>query len=214
MALLIGIVGGSGSGKTTIARALAARLGDAAAMIAEDSYYGDWGAEPSFDPTTFDFDDVASRDHALMAEHLAVLKAGGKVEVPVYDFVTHRRLAGQTITTGGVQAVIVEGLHLFCTPAVSDLFDLKVFIDTPPDIRFIRRLIRDQDERGRSWDSVVNQYLGTVRPAHLRQVEPSRTAAEIVILDEAGAVRLENGAAVERLVAPLLADPRLNALVR
>lgn len=209
MTLLIGIVGGSGSGKTTIAHALSRRLGDRAVMIAEDSYYGDWGADPRFDPTAFDFDDVASRDHRLMAEQLAVLKAGGRADVPVYDFVTHRRLAGQATPTGPAEVVIVEGLHLFCTPEVADLFDIKVFVDTPPDVRFIRRLIRDQAERGRSWDSVVAQYLATVRPAHVRQIEPSRAQAEIVILDEAAAVRLTDPTSVDRLVAPLLADPRL-----
>lgn len=209
MTLLIGIVGGSGSGKTTIAHALSRRLGDRAVMIAEDSYYGDWGADPDFDPAVFDFDDVASRDHALMAEQLAALKAGRSVDVPVYDFVTHRRLAGQATPTGPAEVVIVEGLHLFCTPGVADLFDLKVFVDTPPDVRFIRRLIRDQAERGRSWDSVVAQYLATVRPAHVRQIEPSRAQAEIVILDEAAAVRLTDPTSVDRLVAPLLADPRL-----
>lgn len=214
MTVLIGIVGGSGSGKTTIAQALQSRLGERAAMIAEDSYYGDWGAEPGFDPATFDFDDVASRDHALMAEHLSDLKAGSGVDVPVYDFVTHRRLEGRTTRVEAVDAVIVEGLHLFCTPAVSDLFDLRVFVDTPADIRFIRRLIRDQAERGRTWDSVVSQYLGTVRPAHLRQVEPSRTQAEIVILDEAGAVRLPDAQTVERLIAPLLADLRIKSILR
>lgn len=212
--LLIGIVGGSGSGKTTLARALAARLGDQAAMIAEDSYYGDWGAEPGFDPATFDFDVVASRDHALMARHLAALKAGQAVEVPVYDFVTHRRLAGEATRVGPSTVVIVEGLHLFCTPEVAALFDLKVFVDTPADVRFIRRLIRDQAERGRTWDSVVAQYLATVRPAHVRQIEPSRVQAEIVILDEAGAVRLEDPLTVERLMAPILADPRLDRLAK
>ncbi len=213
MALLIGIVGGSGSGKTTIARALTDRLGAAATMIAEDSYYGDWGAEPGFDPAHFDFDDVASRDHALLAEHLATLKAGGQVQVPVYDFVTHRRLDSQSTRVGPVDVVVVEGLHLFCTPEVTRLFDLRVFVDTPADIRFIRRLIRDQAERGRTWDSVVNQYLGTVRPAHLRQVEPSRTEAEVVILDEAGAVRLDGQTNLDRLIAPLLADPRLKSII-
>lgn len=213
MTLLIGIVGGSGSGKTTIAHALARRLGDKAVMIAEDSFYGDWGAVPGFDPAVFDFDDVASRDHALMAEQLAALKAGGRVEVPVYDFVIHRRLADQTTPAGPAEVVIVEGLHLFCTPGVSDLFDLKVFIDTPPDVRFIRRLIRDQAERGRSWDSVVAQYLATVRPAHVRQIEPSRTQAEIVILDEAAAVQLTDPTSVDRLIAPILADPRVKFLI-
>lgn len=209
MTLLIGIVGGSGSGKTTIAHALQKRLGGKAVMIAEDSYYGDWGSEPGFDPAAFDFDDVASRDHALMAEQLAALKAGGWTDVPVYDFVTHRRLTGQATPAGPAEVVIVEGLHLFCTPEVAKLFDMKVFVDTPADVRFIRRLIRDQAERGRSWDSVVAQYLATVRPAHVRQIEPSRAQAEIVILDEAAAVRLTDPTSVDRLVAPLLADPRL-----
>ena len=213
MTLLIGIVGGSGSGKTTIAHALARRLGDRAVKIAEDSFYGDWGAEPGFDPATFDFDDVASRDHALMAEQLAALKAGGRVEVPVYDFVTHRRLGDRATPAGPAEVVIVEGLHLFCTTEVADLFDLKVFVDTPPDVRFIRRLIRDQAERGRSWDSVVAQYLATVRPAHVRQIEPSRTQAEIVILDEAAAVRLSDPTSVDRLIAPILADPRVKFLI-
>ena len=209
MAFLIGIVGGSGSGKTTVAQALVRRLGGRAVLIAEDSYYGEYADEPWFDPATFDFDDVASRDHELMADHLAALKAGGVVEVPHYDFVTHRRLPGEATPTGPAEVVIVEGLHLFCTPEVAELFDMKVFVDTPPDIRFIRRLIRDQAERGRSADSVIGQYLGTVRPAHLRQVEPSRTGCESGILDEAGAVRLTNLTAIDRLVAPILADPRM-----
>ncbi|WP_296815448.1 uridine kinase [Brevundimonas sp.] len=213
MAFLIGIVGGSGSGKTTIAQALARRLGGRAVLIAEDSYYGEYADEPWFDPATFDFDDVASRDHALMAGHLAELKAGGAVDVPHYDFVTHRRLPGEATATGPAEVVIVEGLHLFCTPEVAALFDLRVFVDTPADVRFIRRLIRDQAERGRTWESVVAQYLATVRPAHVRQIEPSRTGAEIVILDEAAAVRLEDPTSVDRLVAPILADPRMARLL-
>ena len=159
MTLLIGIVGGSGSGKTTIAHAIQRRLGERAVMIAEDSFYGDWGADPSFDAATFDFDDVASRDHALMASQLAALKAGERVQVPVYDFVTHRRLADQSTAVGPAEVVIVEGLHLFCTPEVASQFDLKVFVDTPADVRFIRRLIRDQAERGRSWDSVYGAAM-------------------------------------------------------
>ena len=209
MAFLIGVVGGSGSGKTTLSEALGRRLGERAAMIAEDSYYGEHADRPGFDPATFDFDDVASRDHALMARDLRTLKDGGTAQVPHYDFVTHRRLPGQATAVGPVEVVIVEGLHLFCTPAVADLFDLKVYVHTPSDIRFIRRLIRDQAERGRTADSVVNQYLATVRPAHLRQVEPGRTMADITILDEAGAVRLTDPTTVERLIAPVLSDSRV-----
>lgn len=213
MAFLIGVVGGSGSGKTTISDALARRLGPRAAMIAEDSYYGEYADDPDFDPTTFDFDVVSSRDHVLMARDLKALKAGGSVQAPHYDFVTHRRLAGQATEVGPVEVVIVEGLHLFCTPEVAELFDLKVYVHTPSDIRFIRRLIRDQAERGRTADSVVNQYLATVRPAHLRQVEPSRIQADITILDEAGAVRLTDPTTVEHLIAPILHDPRLASLI-
>lgn len=207
MAFLIGIAGGSGSGKTTAAEALARRLGPRALLLAEDAYYAEVADRPSFDPAIYDFDDVAARDHGLMAEHLAELKRGGRVEAPAYDFVAHRRVAGGP--AGPAEVVIVEGLHLFCTPEVAALFDLKVFVDTPADIRFIRRLIRDQAERGRTAESVIAQYLRTVRPAHLRQVEPSRTAAEIVLLDEAAAVRLTDPAAAERMIAPILADPRL-----
>ena len=213
MAFLIGVVGGSGSGKTTISEALARRLGARAAMIAEDSYYGEWADTPGFDPTTFDFDVVSSRDHVLMAADLKALKAGGAASVPHYDFVTHRRLPGEATEVGPVDVVIVEGLHLFCTPEVADLFDLKVYVHTPSDVRFIRRLIRDQAERGRTADSVVSQYLATVRPAHLRQVEPSRIQADITILDEAGAVRLTDPGTVDHLIAPILHDPRVEAFI-
>ena len=211
MALLIGIAGGSGSGKTTVAQALARRLGGRAVLLAEDAYYGEWADAPGFDPAAFDFDDVAARDHALMLDHLRALKAGGRVAAPRYDFVTHRRVG--TDPVGPAEAVVVEGLHLFCTPQVAAVFDLRVYVDTPADIRFIRRLIRDQAERGRTADSVIAQYLRTVRPAHLRQVEPSRTAAEILLMDETPAVRLTDPAAADRLIAPILADPRVAALL-
>lgn len=211
MAFLIGIAGGSGSGKTTAAEALARRLGPGAVLLAEDAYYAEVADRPGFDPATYDFDDVAARDHVLMASHLAELKRGGRIEAPAYDFVTHRRIPGGPV--GPAEVVIVEGLHLFCTPQVAALFDLKVYVDTPADIRFIRRLIRDQAERGRTADSVIAQYLRTVRPAHLRLVEPSRVAAEIVLLDEAAAVRLTDPGAADRMIAPILADPRVAALL-
>ena len=214
MTLLIGVVGGSGSGKTTIAQALVRRLAPGAALIAEDSYYGEYADEPWFDPATFDFDDMGARDHGLMASDLATLKAGGAARIPFYDFVTHRRLAGRETPVGPVRAVVVEGLHLFCTAAVAALFDLKVYVDTPADVRFIRRLIRDQAERGRTADSVIAQYLATVRPAHLRQVAPSRIQADLVIRDEAAAVRLTDPGQIDPLIAPILADPRVAAVMR
>ena len=149
MSLLIAITGGSGSGKSTLAQALARALGpDQAVVVLEDWYYVDAAALPGFDPAAFDFDHVAARDHDLLAAHLAELKAGRAVEAPIYSLIHHGRDPGGT-PVPAVPVVIVEGIHLLASPAVAELFDLKVFVDTPADIRFIRRLLRDQAERGR-----------------------------------------------------------------
>jgi len=210
--LLIAVAGGSGSGKSTLAAALQARLPDGGVrMVIEDAYYGDWGGRPGFDAATFDFDDLSAKDHDLLAEHLRALKAGRVVEGPVYCFSTHRRKAEtERLEPGAV--IVVEGAHLLCTPALAALFDLRVFVDTPADVRFIRRLIRDQRERDRTADSVIQQYLATVRPAHERLIEPSRRLADIVIADERGAVVPDDPAEMDRLLAPLLGHPRLRAL--
>lgn len=209
--LLIAIAGGSGSGKSTLAEALVDALRPGVAvLLREDAYYRDAAALPDFDPATFDFDDLAARDHDLLAEHLRALRAGEGVVAPRYCFVRHRREAeGEVIAAKPV--VIVEGAHLLCTPQVADLFDLRVFVDTPPDIRFIRRLLRDQAERGRSAESVITQYLATVRPGHERLTEPSKGRADFVIADVTAAVRLDDPAAVSRLAAPVLTHPRLRA---
>ena len=207
MPRLIAITGGSGSGKSTLAEALIAALPPGrATLVREDWYYLDAGGLPDFDPTAFDFDDVAARDHRLMAEHLAVLKAGRPVEAPDYDFVTHRRtLPGNAVPTSDV--VVLEGTHCLATPEVAALFDLKVFVDTPADIRFIRRLLRDQSERGRTAQSVIDQYLKTVRPGHERFTEPSRAVADFIVADATASVRLADPDAVKRLLAPVLAHP-------
>lgn len=110
--------------------------------------------------------------------------------------------------------VVVEGIHLLCTPELTQLFDIRVFVDTPADIRFIRRLLRDQAERGRSADSIVSQYLATVRPGHERLTEPSRVHADFVVADATAAVRLEDPQAVVRLAAPVLAHPLLQGFPR
>ena len=213
MAILIGITGGSGSGKSTLAEALYAALPpDSAVLLREDSYYIDAAALPDFDPAAFDFDDVAARDHVLMAEHLAELKAGRGVTAPVYSFIHHgREPEGEAV--GAARVVIVEGTHVLCTPEVAALFDIRVFVDTPSDIRFIRRLLRDQVERGRTAESVIHQYLATVRPGHERLTEPSRVHADFIIADATAAVRLEDPQAVVRLAAPVLAHPLLIDLV-
>jgi uridine kinase len=209
LSLLIAITGGSGSGKSTLAQALAEALGpDQAVVVLEDWYYVDAAALPDFDAATFDFDHVDARDHALLAEHLTELKAGKGVEAPIYSLIHHGRDPGGT-PVGAAPVVIVEGIHLLATPAVADLFDLRVFVDTPADIRFIRRLLRDQRERGRTAQSVIDQYLKTVRPGHERFTEPGRALADFVVADQTAAVVLEDRSAVDRLVAPVLAHPVL-----
>jgi uridine kinase len=212
MTILIAITGGSGSGKSTLAEALVAALPEGAAVLMrEDSYYRDAASLPDFDAETFDFDDVAARDHELMTADLKRLKAGKPVTAPVYSFIHHgREPEGEPIPAAEV--VIVEGTHVLCTPEMTALFDIRVFVDTPADIRFIRRLLRDQAERGRTADSVIHQYLLTVRPGHERLTEPSKTHADFIMADATAAVRLADPQAVVRLVAPVLAHPMLSAL--
>ncbi|HWW10912.1 MAG TPA: uridine kinase [Brevundimonas sp.] len=214
MAILIAITGGSGSGKSTLAEAVVAALPDGAAvLLREDSYYRDAAGLPDFDPNTFDFDDVAARDHALMIHDLSELKAGRPITAPIYSFIHHGREPGGE-PVPAAEVVIVEGTHVLCTPGLVDLFDIRVFVDTPADIRFIRRLLRDQAERGRTAESVIAQYLGTVRPGHERLTEPSRVNADFIVADATAAVRLEDPQVVVRLAAPVLAHPLLAALAR
>ena len=213
MTVLIAITGGSGSGKSTLAEALLSALpAGSAVLMREDSYYRDAASLPDFDAATFDFDDVAARDHELMAADLTRLKAGKPVTAPVYSFIHHgREPDGEPIPAAEV--VIVEGTHVLCTPEMTALFDIRVYVDTPADIRFIRRLLRDQAERGRTADSVIAQYLATVRPGHERLTEPSKVHADFVVADSTAAVRLDDPQAVVRLVAPVLAHPLLAPLV-
>lgn len=213
MPILIAITGGSGSGKSTLAEALVSALpGDAAVLLREDSYYRDAASLPDFDPATFDFDDVTARDHELMLRDLSQLKAGRDILAPRYSFIHHgREPGGEPVRAAAV--VIVEGTHLLCTPALAAQFDIRVFVDTPADIRFIRRLLRDQNERGRTADSVIAQYLATVRPGHERLTEPSRLNADFVIADATAAVRLEDPQDVVRLAAPVLMHPLLAPLL-
>lgn len=208
--LLIAVAGGSGSGKSTLASALEARLpAGAVTLVIEDAYYGDHGGKPGFDPAAFDFDDLSAKDHDLLARDLTALKAGQVVDGPVYSFETHRRLADTTVLAPA-PLIVVEGAHLLCNADLAALFDLRIYVDTPPDVRFIRRLIRDQAQRARTADSVIQQYLATVRPAHLTFVEPSRTRADIVINDDRGAVIPDDPREFDRLLAPVLAHPLLN----
>jgi len=213
MPILIAITGGSGSGKSTLAEALVSALPKGAAvLLREDSYYRDAASLPDFDPVTFDFDDVAARDHDLMIHDLTALKAGCDIVAPLYSFIHHGQEPGGE-PVRAAEVVIVEGTHLLCTPGLVPLFDIRVFVDTPADIRFIRRLLRDQTERGRTANSVIAQYLATVRPGHERLTEPSRLNADFIVADTTAAVRLDDPQAVIRLAAQVLAHPLLASLI-
>jgi len=193
---VLGVAGGSGSGKTTVARAILDAVGtDRIAFIEQDSYYCDvqWRSESEL--LHHNFDHPAALDNDLLIAHLAALKAGHPVEVPIYDFVRHRRTA-RTRRVEPRPVVILEGILIFVEPALRDLLDFKVFVDTDPDIRLIRRLGRDMAERGRTVQDVLRQYLETVRPMHLEFVEPSKRHAHLII-PEGG----ENLVALEMVVA-------------
>ncbi|KPP81035.1 MAG: uridine kinase Udk [Oceanicaulis sp. HLUCCA04] len=187
--LIVGVSGGSASGKTEIARATARAVRPMTALVmAEDDYYGDHGASPDFDAARFNFDHPASRDHALLASHLEALRRGETVNAPIYDFTIHRRRA-DTRAIAPCDIILVEGIHLFCDEPLKNLFDIRVYVDAPDDIRLARRLLRDVNERGRTAQSVVGQYLGTVRPMHHEWTHPNASCADIVIGNDAAAAR-------------------------
>ena len=211
---LIAVTGGSGSGKSTLARTLLELLpSGAAAWLSEDWYYADVGAQPGFDAAAYDFDDLPVRDHDRLLSDLAELRAGRPVSAPAYDFVTHRRTAEYAHVVEARAVIVAEGAHLLCRAEVAARFDLRVFVDTPADVRFIRRLLRDQAERGRTARSVIDQYLATVRPAHERLVEPARARADLVVADSAGRVEDAAPAELRRLVECVLAHPGVRAAV-
>jgi uridine kinase len=181
MPFIVAITGGSGSGKTTTAGQLAELLKPLEAqLISQDDYYKDSKSVAGFDPATYDFDTPSARDHALLAKHLKALRAGHAIDVPVYDFTIHgRRQATYHVLPKDV--IILEGTHTLCDPKIYELCDLKVYVDTPDDIRLLRRLLRDIHERGRTPENVASQYLATVRPAYERWTGPSRLNADLIV---------------------------------
>lgn len=193
---ILGVAGGSGSGKTTVARHILQAVGqERISLIEQDSYYRDvdWRSEAEL--LHHNFDHPGALDSDLMVSHLYALKAGHAVEVPIYDFVRHRRTA-RTQRVEPLPVVLVEGILIFVELALRALLDFKIFVDTDSDIRLIRRLGRDMSERGRSVQDVLRQYLETVRPMHLEFVEPSKRWADVII-PEGG----ENKVALEMVVA-------------
>lgn len=196
--LLVAVTGGSGSGKSTVADALCAWVGEARALrIADDHYYFDNGGRPGVDPASVDFDRPDSKDLSLLAEHVRALKLGQTIARPTYCFARHARL-NETEDLSPKPLVVVEGIHVLCDPALAELFDVAVYVDAPDDLRFIRRLLRDVRERARTPDSVIAQYLATVRPAFEHHVAPARERATVVIMNDR-----QNESAAASDIAPL-----------
>jgi uridine kinase len=179
MARIIGICGGSGSGKTTIVGKIQEAVGELA-IIPQDNYYRTAEHVSNVNITGFNFDHPSAFDTDLLVEHLEAVKNGRTIEMPQYDFVHHRR-SEATITLRPGKLVLFEGIMIYFDKRLRDLIDLKLYVDTPDDIRFIRRLGRDVKERGRTVDSVVTQYLEVVRPGHFQFVEPTKAYADLIV---------------------------------
>lgn len=194
--VIIGIAGGTGSGKTTVAQAIYDRVGkDRIEWISHDSYYRDFeGLDPE-QRHHINFDHPDSLETELLCRHLDVLAKGSAVEVPLYDFTTHSRKA-ETQRAEPRKVIIVEGILVLAEPELRKRINIKLFVDTPADIRFVRRLMRDIKVRGRSVESVIEQYVTTVRPMHEEFVEPSKRHADLII-PEGG----ENLVAIDAIIS-------------
>ena len=179
--VIIGVAGGSGSGKTTVVREIIRNLGQRqVTVIHHDSYYRDVSQLSFHERTRINYDHPDSLETPLLVSHLHQLKQGNTVEIPVYDFADHNRSA-DTETAEPRKVIIVDGLLILWDADLRRLMDIKVYVDTDADLRFIRRLKRDIEERGRSAESVIEQYTLTVRPMHLEFVEPSKRYADVII---------------------------------
>lgn len=179
--LVIAIAGGSGSGKTTVANEILKRVGShRIAYLPHDAYYRDLKDLPLNQRAVANFDHPNSLESTLLIEHVRKLKRWEPIDLPIYDFTIHAR-TNQTRRIEPSMVIIVEGILIFAEPELREEFDVKIFVDTDPDIRLIRRLQRDISERGRTTESVIHQYLTTVRPMHLEFVEPSKRYADVII---------------------------------
>ncbi|MFS8084359.1 MAG: uridine kinase [Acidobacteriota bacterium] len=204
--MIIGISGGTGSGKTTVAnRILETVSADEVVFIQQDLYYRNLKDMPLDYRNAANFDHPDALDNDLLINHLKKLRAGEPVELPIYDFRTHTRLPATT-RIESKPIVILEGILIFAEPRLREQLDIKVFVDTPDDVRFIRRLRRDIAERGRTLDSVIEQYMATVRPMHIQFIEPSKRYADVII-PEGGynlvSIDLISGKIRERLASAL-----------
>ena len=194
--VLLGVAGGTGSGKTTVARAILTAVGkERIAFVAQDSYYRHIEWESPEHLARHNFDHPASIDTELLESHLLALKENRSVDGPVYDFVRHRR-SDRTVRIEARPVVLVEGILLLAEPRIRELLDFKIYVDTDADVRLKRRILRDIHERGRQLDDILRQYMTTVRPMHLEFVEPSKRWADVIV-PEGG----ENRVALEMVAA-------------
>jgi len=201
--VVIGVAGGTGSGKTTVVSEIVSHLGpDRVAVVQHDSYYRDRSGIPPAERERINYDHPDALETSLLVEHVRALQNGQPVGVPVYDFSTHTR-APEVVPLAPKRAILVEGILVLADPDLRSLMDIRIFVDTDPDLRIIRRLQRDVRERGRTMESVVSQYLETVRPMHLEFVEPSKRHAHVIV-PEGG----ENEVAVDMLVSRIRAISR------
>jgi len=179
--IVFGVAGGTASGKTTVARTILDAVGASqVAYLAHDAYYRDRRDLPLEERASLNYDHPNSLETELLVTHVRALLAGEPVPVPIYDFTHHRRTEETTLVRPS-PIILVEGILIFTDRALRDLMDIKVYVDTDADVRFIRRLLRDMNERGRSLDSIIKQYLETVRPMHLEFVQPSKRYADVII---------------------------------
>ncbi len=180
--MIIGIAGGTGSGKTTLTGKLQETFGADVSVVYHDNYYKRHDEMTYEERAALNYDHPDAFDTDLMVEHLKRLLAGQAIQCPVYDYPVHNR-SDQTVEVRPTKVIIVEGILIFASPALRQLMDIKIFVDTDADVRILRRILRDVKERGRSLDSVISQYLTTVKPMHEQFVQPSRQFADIVVLE-------------------------------
>jgi uridine kinase len=179
--VIFGVAGGTGSGKTTVANAILDKVGaDQVAYLPHDAYYRELSHLAKENRNQINFDHPDALETELLIQHIRELAAGRPIEIPVYDFTTHTR-TNRTIHVEPAPIILVEGILIFSEPELRELMDIRLYVDTDADLRFIRRLSRDMEERGRSVQSVIQQYLTTVRPMHLEFVEPSKRHADVII---------------------------------
>lgn len=196
--VFIGVAGGTGSGKTTVTQAILSRLpGESVALIEQDSYYRDLSDIPFSERVKNNFDHPDAFETELLVDHLDRLSRGETIQKPLYDFRTHTRRS-ETMPVDPRDIIVVEGILVLEDKRLRDRLDIKLFVDTDADVRILRRMVRDINERGRTMESVMNQYLSVVRPMHLQFVEPSKRYADIII-PEGG----ENKVAIDIIAAKI-----------